>query len=160
MFIQYIIIVCGISFLGLIVVLSLKHFEVVRGKNILPLGLRDKLDIYCRSFNQKVFSVYKKIADHLIVFLSRIPRNFLKYLAIFWVLLETKILHPLISKFKNYVNMVRGRRDVKIGKTISTFLGAVAHYKRHIKKNKERKNEAEIMASEDILDTTVAENSK
>lgn len=141
-------------------ILFSKSTEQKKGKGFIPFRFREKLD--------EVFGKYftfskQKVLDYWEIVLNSArtwPPRIIHMVAIWYVFFEKKALARLKENIKMWINDVRGRKDLKIGRTISTFMHAVSHHKKKVELQEKVEEHLENRLVEEVSESEVAQDIK
>jgi hypothetical protein len=114
-----------VSGLTMILMVFLRLFEIKRGKDLVSVYYRDKMDLFVVKSCKRTVLLWRNSRDRLANYIEKIPGMF--------VGLE-KVIHRFLSnRFKHLADMIKGTGVNRKGGAVSFYLKSVSEYKKDSK---------------------------
>jgi len=115
-----------VSFVGMIIMIVVKLFEIRIGKDFVFVVWRNKIDEYTHLWFAKVKKFVTSKERNTIAFVKNIPVQILA--------LVSKLHVYLHKRYGKQVDMIKGRKIPTNKGSVSFFINSISEYKKEIKR--------------------------
>ena len=122
---MFVIIVFIFSLIGIIVLLSLKHWEQKRGRTFFSV-FRFKADVF-------VIDSKAALRNRLPSESKRLSRQAVHYTIYHLSTVLLQVVQYIEKRLLRFINMIKGRGEIKKGGSVSFYLKNVSEHKNHMK---------------------------